>query len=739
MMEKLTKFLLLLLYLVGTTFEGHTTPYTRLVSSMNTSLRKYAAPYIKRPSSTGTKFKGYSMPRIKLDGNFKDLVTQSTVFADKSLLIKDVIENSNTTILIAMPRRWGKSMNLSMIRKFLEIPVDNNGEILDETARKVTDNYQIFRRDCVLQQDSSKSPLAVSQSSILVQDSEDIFVKKEVAALDIQGTYPVIYIDFKNCKGSDFGTVQAGVRRVLRECFTAHSYLMKSDRLDEESKVLVRKYAGAISSKSLDEDEIRSGLFFLSEMLFKHYNKKVWILIDEYDAVANTAYREFSEYECEQTIRLFQGIYEAALKTNEDYLEKGLLTGVQYIAQSGMLSGLNNLGKYDFTDAKYAQYYGLNQSEVDLFFEHFRVPSDLANKAKKWYNGYKVPKYLPQGSTTRQREFIGKYNVWSMVKYLTKGVDGSDFSRFESHWEKSGHIDFLNDLLAKREVRELIAQLVNGQSIPLVRIDDFSANDFKTLKEMIGGNKEINDNGLEVLFSYLFIGGYLTIDEAKTDHYRLPNREITHEMGKRLIRYYKTLYTIDPEKIQEATNKLQQVIDATGENNLSTLLKDFYDQFRGVVRSMRLVRDKNAEGVFMNEKIFHSMLDYITVQTQHTTMGSELYTEKINTGKLGITDLKMTKEDWGMIIEVKCVPTKEGSDQHMQEALEQAKSYENLLKGTEHKLFMAINVAKEDSKPEERSIELWCATGVSEEAPIIKIDTAGNIVTHRNTRRIDMN
>ena len=311
-----------------------------------------------------------STPRIKRDGDFKDLVTQSTIFADKSLFIKDVIEDSDTVLLLAMPRRWGKTVNLDMLRRFLEIPVDDNGKVIDGIA---TANYQIFRKECALQPDGGKSLLKVSQSRILVQNlEEDVFDRQEVDALELQGTYPVIYIDFKSCKSDSFDTVRKGVKRVLNSCFKQYRYLGKSDKLDGEEQKKIKRYVGVISSEGLNDDEIKSGLKFLSQMLYQHYNKKkAWILIDEYDAVANVAYRKFNTDNLDKTIELFAGIYEDALKGNP-YLEKGVLTGVQYIAQSGMLSGLNNLGKFNFTDAKYAQHYGLDQSEVDRFFGHER-------------------------------------------------------------------------------------------------------------------------------------------------------------------------------------------------------------------------------------------------------------------------------------------------------------------------------------------------------------------------------
>jgi hypothetical protein len=431
------------------------------------------------------------MPRIKRDGDFKDLVTQSTIFADKSLFIQDVIEDADTTLLIAMPRRWGKTVNLDMLKRFLEIPVDENGELLDNSE---TDNYKLFAGGYIdggMRGEVTLLPLNIADARFF----------NNVNALAVQGTFPVIYIDFKNCKASDYNTIEKLVRAELGESFRRHAYLKDSIKLTDRQRELVSQY--------LDEAEntqIIRGLKVLSSALHDHYNgKKVWILVDEYDAVANVAYRDFNEEDLTKTINLFSGIYETALKSNP-HLEKGVMIGVQYIAQSGMLSGLNNLGKFDFTSAKYAQHYGLDQAEIDLFFDHFSVPSHLSTKVKDWYNGYKAPKYT-KNTALAYREFISKYNIWSIVSYLKEG----EFYEFKSHWEKSGSIDFLDKLFKKKKVREKVEQLVDGVCLVLDRKDDFSANDFKTLKELLGGNKEITEYGLDVLFSYLFIGGYLTL------------------------------------------------------------------------------------------------------------------------------------------------------------------------------------------------------------------------------------
>ncbi len=653
-------------------------------------------------------------PRIKRDGDFKDLVTQSTIFADKSLLIKDIIEDSDTTLLLAMPRRWGKTVNLDMLKRFLEIPVDNNGE---PTSRESTDNYQIFHKECVLQRDNSKSSLKISQSKILIQDPENIFNRKEFDALDLQGTYPVIYIDFKNCKADDYNSIEGLIRAELSESFNRHAYLQNSTKLSSHQHRLIKQYI-----EESKDAQIARGLKVLSQALHDHHEKKVWILIDEYDAVANIAYRKFDTDNLDKTIKLFSRIYETALKGNS-CLEKGVLTGVQYIAQSGMLSGLNNLGKFDFTSAKYAQHYGIDQNEVDLFFDHFSVPKIPGNSAKLWYNGYKVKKYCPKNPEVHLKEIVGKYNIWSIVSYLKEG----EFNSFKSYWEKSGNIDFIDALFTKPEVREKVETLVDGESIYLVRKDDFSVNDFVQLKNMIGGNKEITPGGLSVLFSYLFIGGYLTIDGKTQNYYQLPNMEINYEMGQKLIDYYKTICTIDPQKIQGLTNILQSVmnIKESDQNNIKGSFKNFYDQFKEIIKGITLVNDKNDEGVFTNEDVVHSILNYIVLQTQHSTFGSEIYTNKLHSDKKGRADIKITNDDVGIIIEVKCVPVPNREDGHMKEAIEQAISYCNLLKNTNNNIFVAINVDRKMKTPEEGSIELLCASNMFDKKEVFGIDVLG--------------
>lgn len=653
-------------------------------------------------------------PRIKKDGSFKDLVTQSTIFADKSLFIKTAIEDTSTGLLVAMPRRWGKTVNLDMLKRFLEIMVDNNGEPI---SREDTDNYKLFaggQIDGGMRGKISLSPLKIADTKLF----------NETKALDVQGTYPVIYIDFKNCKAGDYESIKKLVRTELSESFNQHVYLQDSPKLSVRQRKLVEQYI-----EESEDTQIETGLKILSKALHDHYGKKVWILIDEYDAVLNSAYQnpDFSDIDLRSTVSLFKGLYEKALKKN-DYLEKSIVTGIQFIAKASAGSGLNNLEKIDVTTPQYAPYYGLSQQEFEQFCEHFKVPKKYFEAAKQWYDGYAVRIYDQENNQVTDR-IDYKYNIWSIVSYLKD----ADFKNFKSYWEESGSIDFLQDLFKSTNIKEKIEQLVddkNGKSGTIVfnRESNFSDKDFNTLKAMIGSNKVVGEDGINILFSYLFILGYLTVDGINHDSYQIPNMEIKHEMGKRLIEYYQTICTIDPEKIQGLTNVLQSVINTKeyDQDNIRGLFKNFYNQFKEVIQGIRLVNDHNDEGVFTNEDIVHSILNYIVLQTQHSTFGSEIYTSKLHSDKKGRADIKITNEEIGIIIEVKCVPVPDREDGHMREAIEQAVSYCNLLKDINNNIFVAINVEKKVVKPEERTIELLCVSDMFNEKDVFGIDVLGN-------------
>lgn len=606
---------------------------------------------------------------IYCGGGFEKLVTESSIFVDKSLFIEEIINSQDEVTLITMPRRWGKSSNLEMLKKFLEIQVDENGKVIED--KKETLNYKLFAGgEIQIKQGFTEQTITIKTSKL---------IEKIPQALNYQGQYPVILIDFKDCKGSNADDIRSKVYAKIIETVRNFSYLKDSGKSYKETTVGL-EYKNLLNKTKTDSFE--TIIKDLSTLLHTYHGEKVWILVDEYDASANHAYREFDDKAAKKVADLFRGIFEPSLKGN-DSLKKGILTGVQYIVQSGMLSGLNNLSKYNMTNKKYSQYYGINPQEMELLLKHFSVEESKKSKIKDWYNGYQE-----NIGTDESKVFIDKYNIWSVINYLNRQDEG-----FKSYWEKSGTIDFMRSLFKKQEFKEKIELLVNGGSININSLkEDFSVDDFNSLKEITStdGKSEIDVLGFELIFSYLFITGYLTTLKDSTAQYWLPNKELKKEFGEKIQEYYKTIFNIDPKKFSDLTNIFSEVFNATSNQQIEMIFKNhFGPKFADLIKSVSLYTQNNIEikdsGLFANEDLMHSLLNNIVLQVVNSKFASERYTTKPD-GKKGRADIVIEKNNIGVIIEMKYAG-------NSKEALQQSKGYEELIEQCLTKVFIGCDIS----------------------------------------------
>ena len=290
---------------------------------------------------------------------FETLVENSSIFADKSLFIRDFWNNRASVVLTTYPRRSGKSMNLRMVQSFFRVEVDEKGEPLPIKKRHFRKYFE--GGDCVLSNNKT-----IKLSSLNISKDDDMMYD--------QGQHPVIYMDMKDCAKGSSDSVLSSMKSFLGDTFREHEYLLESEQLSQDDKDILGKYINRSSCEALTDEELHSSILFLSRLLCEHFDKKVIILIDEYDAPINKAYMKLSNDEFEQVISLFREIYGPALKNNE-YLAKALITGVTRIAKANLFSGLNNLAEYNISKPRFAPYYGFTQAEVETFVEHFLYTS----------------------------------------------------------------------------------------------------------------------------------------------------------------------------------------------------------------------------------------------------------------------------------------------------------------------------------------------------------------------------
>ena len=283
-------------------------------------------------------------------------ISESSYYVDKTLLVKDILDEGSKILLFTRPRRFGKTLNMDMLRTFFE-----------KTA-----------------EDSSKY---FTDKKIWAQGKQYIMH---------QGQYPVIFLSLKDIKSSNWKTAFALLKKVIRTEYARHQELEDSAGLSKADR---RLYDNIVNALAADEDYIFS-LQDLSRMLHLHYQKAPIIIIDEYDTPIQEGYINGYYNDAVEFIRNF---FSSAFKDNE-HMSLSILTGILRIAKESIFSGLNNVRVFSVLDRKFSDYFGFTADEVRTMAEYYGAVDKLA-ELKSWYDGYKF------GSTEI-------YNPWSVLNYL---------------------------------------------------------------------------------------------------------------------------------------------------------------------------------------------------------------------------------------------------------------------------------------------------------------------------------
>ncbi|NFG60738.1 AAA family ATPase [Clostridium sp. CMCC3677] len=385
--------------------------------------------------------------------DFREIIKENHYFVDKSLLIKEFIENGAKVILTPRPRRFGKTLNMSMLKYFFDI-------------EKKEENKDLFR---------------------------GLEIENEEKIMKMQGEYPVIFLTFKNEKHLSFENLQEGIKSLMYNIYMDHYYLLESEKLSQFDK---KKFKEILDRKG-SIVEFSEALSNLMRLLNKHYDEKVIVLIDEYDVPIQESYSEkkgnsthihslstldepntrfgFSQHE--EAIVLIRNILTAALKDNV-YLEKSLVTGILRVAKESIFSGLNNIEVDSILGINFNDKFGFTEEQVINLLEYYNL-SEKIDEVKKWYNGY---------------IFGGKiiYNPWSVLNYIKNNTMG-----FMPYWINSSSNDLIKRLLSNgnEDTKKNLEELIKGNSIKKI-VDDHVVM------------KDVEDDE-ENLWGFLTLSGYL--------------------------------------------------------------------------------------------------------------------------------------------------------------------------------------------------------------------------------------
>ena len=267
--------------------------------------------------------------------DFERIINEDYYYVDKTLLIEELLINRAPVTLFTRPRRFGKTLNMSMLKYFFDVKDK-------EENKKLFENLKIYNSEYMSE----------------------------------QGKYPVIFISLKDLKGNTWEECLNRLKLFIFDLYAEFEYIR--EKMNEWDK---RKFEKVLYEKE-DADYIMS-LKFLADSLYKYYGEKVIILIDEYDAPIINA---FDKGYYNEAINFFQTFYSPALKTNNS-LKYGVLTGITRIIKEGIFSGLNNLKVDTILDKKYSEYFGLLEGEVIEMLDYFGMKYKI-EEVKEWYNGY---------------------------------------------------------------------------------------------------------------------------------------------------------------------------------------------------------------------------------------------------------------------------------------------------------------------------------------------------------------
>ena len=461
--------------------------------------------------------------------NYKRMIDDGCYYVDKTLLIRDVVEKGGMVTLFTRPRRFGKTLALSMLRTFFEQEYDYDG--------RVVDNSRYFEEKKIMEADEK--------------------------IRSMMGQYPVIQLSLKSAKQADFRTAFRMLRDEIAGEFDRHIYISDSERLTPaENQAFKALLLPAKDEDMRGDDALQAeigryaaALKTLSVCLEKHHSKKVIILLDEYDVPLENAYYNGFYPEMAGFIR---SLFESVLKTN-DALELAVVTGCLRITKESIFTGLNHLEISSVRNNGFEEAFGFTEEETRQMLTDYGI-ADRIPEAKDWYDGYLF------GETEI-------YNPWSIIKYVS-GVVIKKMKFPEPYWANTSSNQIIKDMIwhADEDMREELDHLINGGTIEKRIHEDITYDDIH----------ESEDN----LWNFLFFTGYMKkVSERQVgeDVYltmRIPNREIRsiyhnqiNGWFEKVVKdtdrtvFYKAVLNGDTDSIEEYVSDLLEKSISTFDNN----------------------------------------------------------------------------------------------------------------------------------------------------------------------------
>lgn len=357
--------------------------------------------------------------------NFKEIITGRYYYVDKTLLIKELLDLTGKVNLFTRPRRFGKTLNLSMLQAFFE----NTGDEEENQKRR-----ELFKH-------------------LQIMNAGDAYTSH-------MGQYPVIFLTLKSAKQRTFQSALFKIKECISQEYRRHAFVCDGVKLSDSEKQLFQKLADGKGTM----DEYSGSLQFLSQCLYKETGEKVIILLDEYDVPLENAYfRGFYD----EMIDFIRSLFESGLKTN-DALKFSVITGCLRISKESIFTGLNHLKIISVLDRQYSEHFGFTEQEVKEMTEYYGHAGRY-DDLKQWYDGYVF------GNTCI-------YNPWSVINFMFDlNADEQAFPR--PYWVNTSSNQIIHDMISRADAmtRNQIEELLNGKTMDIPVHEEITYDDLEDI------------------------------------------------------------------------------------------------------------------------------------------------------------------------------------------------------------------------------------------------------------------
>ena len=524
--------------------------------------------------------------------DFKELIEENYYYFDKTNFIDEIVKDGSKVKLFARPRRFGKTLNMSMLKYFFDV-------------KEAEENRKLFK-------------------NLYIEKTENF---KE------QGQYPVVFLSLKDLKADNWESMVNYLKVLISNLCLENRYLLKN--LDSFDKALFENYI----NKNAKIESLKDTLKFLTRILYEKYNKKVVVLIDEYDAPLVSAYH--NKY-YDNAKDFFKTFYSSVLKDNT-YLQMGVMTGIIRVIKAGIFSDLNNLNTYTILSDFYPNCYGLTEEEVKKSLIDYNLEYEMGD-VKDWYDGYRFGK-------------SEVYNPWSILNFLHA-------KELRAYWVDTSGNDLINDVLkiVRKDIIRDLKKLFAGEG----------------LRQNLSGTSDLSRLlSEEEIWELMLFSGYLTVEEKIDEDYyilRLPNKEVRRLFKRTFI-----------ERYFGRGNKLIDLMEALTENRI----EDYEETLQDILLKSVSYNDTKKG----NEAFYHGFILGMSLYLE----GEYIVKSNIESG-LGRYDVSIepkNKNKRGYILEFKATDNVDKLEEISKEALKQIEEgkYSSSLKQTDTKEILHLGIA----------------------------------------------